>query len=945
MAIVCPHTGSVEWKQLVESLRAEHGKEAEAKAHLAFHRAGDEIPSPDRARQLIAKNRPMMEKGGQVVREFFKETWDGLQKAFYPEARSPLAKYTATTLREQLGKHGVESERTMRTMDRDIREMHKGDTLWARAMDRFAGVGKTAADVYLRGQSDSSNRNFMQWMDTGDKPEGWKPSPEHEAIAKVIRDVDEKKVKEVQDLGTGVLENARENYFPHMWTPESRKAFSQAIGEAFEQGIGDNERDLNNWTPDARGWVKERVRQIREEGASKGNVEDQTALFTSKRPWLKKPASLKQRVFEDFNTGMDFGLEPVTHNPLDAKAVQWSAMDAYINSHRVKDALVGVGGAKFVRLGGLKPAGMVPMTNGEVFAPPAPGGDMGEGHGIGPQLTGHWYVYKTAGQVIENYLSRGLQQNPGFRAWMSAAGTLNQFQLGVVSAFHGGFTTMESMISKGALGFKEASKGNWSEAGKHFAGMPMETINNWKRGDAVIKALAGDKTAPAWASKVVQWMEMAGATTAQDRKLFTNQTDAFFTAARDKNVVGAAVRAPFAFVEQSARPIMEWLVPRQKVGVFSEMMNEWTKNNPSASHEDTVRYAQQAWNRVDSRLGQVVYNRLFVDNVAKNLTQAMVRAPGWTGGTILEVGGGFKDLAKYMNDFSKDPKTAELTDRAAYTVSLIATTAIANGILTALFTGEQPDEHDLLAFRTGEKDEHGNPIRFMLPTYMKDLYAFSHEPVKTLTNKTHPMVSLIADLERNRDYYGTEIRHAGDPMMDQIFDMGKYTVKAFQPFWTRGVQKVQERQGTATEMALPMIGVMPAPAMMTATPAQRLANEMRGQNSQTQEQFARKEIKKRVTSAAYREGPQAVNQAVASGEIGPDTGKDILKNLKTPAILKATSGLDLPRVLEVYDKANDEEKRVLLNKIRSSWRLYPERHSIQKIKDMREALKKRGLSN
>ena len=233
----------------------------------------------------------------------------------------------------------------------------------------------------------------------------------------------------------------------------------------------------------------------------------------------------------------------------------------------------------------------------------------------------------------------------------------------------------------------------------------------------------------------------------------------------------------------------------------------------------------------------------------------------------------------------------------------------------------------------------------MLPTYMKDLYAFSHEPVKTLTNKTHPMVSLIADLERNRDYYGTEIRHAGDPMMDQIFDMGKYTVKAFQPFWTRGVQKVQERQGTATEMALPMIGVMPAPAMMTATPAQRLANEMRGQNSQTQEQFARKEIKKRVTSAAYREGPQAVNQAVASGEIGPDTGKDILKNLKTPAILKATSGLDLPRVLEVYDKANDEEKRVLLNKIRSSWRLYPERHSIQKIKDMREALKKRGLSN
>ena len=130
------------------------------------------------------------------------------------------------------------------------------------------------------------------------------------------------------------------------------------------------------------------------------------------------------------------------------------------------------------------------------------------------------------------------------------------------------------------------------------------------------------------------------------------------------NKIGAGVRTIPAIVEQSARPILEWLVPRQKFGVFAEMANAWNQRNPNASHEATRKAMQQIWNRVDSRLGQVVYDRLFVHNVAKNLTQAIIRAPGWTGGTILEVGGGFKDLVTYAKDLTTKGKQAELSDRA-----------------------------------------------------------------------------------------------------------------------------------------------------------------------------------------------------------------------------------------------------------------------------------------
>ena len=946
MAIDCPNKGHADWKRLVESLKKDHGDKAEDMAEVAFHRAG-EIPTPERARELLGNRAGVMAKARQVVREFSQEAWDGLKKAWYPEGRSTVAEQTATWMREQIGRYGIAKERSLRTLDANIRKMHEQDSAFAMSMDRMAAIGKTAADVFFRGQSDFSNKAFMQWMDTGEAPKGWKPTAEHEAIANVIRDMDAQKVKAIQDLGTGKLEHVRESYFPHQWTAASRRAFSRAIGEAFKK-FGDKEpRDLNEWSDEAKEWVRNRVQEIRSGAEGTGEFEDKTSLAMSKRPWLKTPGSLKKRVFEDFNTGQEFGLEPVTMNPLDAKASQWAAMDRYIASHNVKDALKSVGAAKYVPLGGEKPSGMIPMSNGEVFAPPAEGG-------FGPQLAGHWYVDSTAGQVIENYLSKGLWGNVGFKAYMGAAGTLNQFQLGVVSAFHAGFTSMEAMISKGAMGIKAAAEGNFKEAGKHFLGVPAEVVANWKRGDAVIKALAGDKTAPTWANKVIEWMELAGASTMQDRRLQTNMTDIAFKAAKEGQYGKAAAASPFAFVEQTTRPIMEWLVPRQKIGVFAEMMNSWVeknkdrlaeaeKTNKGITHEETMRQAQQAWNRVDSRLGQVVYDRLFIDNTAKNITQMLVRAPGWTGGTLLEVGGGLLDIGKYMKDQATRPGMAKLSDRGAYTVSLIVTTAVANSLLTALFTGEHPDEHDILAFRTGEKDEHGNPIRFMLPTYMKDLYAYMHEPAKTLTNKAHPMISLLADLEKNRDYYGTEIRHNGDPLIDQIGDMAGYTIKAFQPFWTRGIQQVNQRQGSTLEKVLPAIGVMPAPSAMTMTPAQKAARDLQVDRTQTKEQFDRKQIKKRVEIAAEKEGPKAVQQAVRSGEIGTETGKQILKDIRTAPIIRATQGMDAKALLEVWDKASEEERRLLRPRIIMSAMRYRNTHSAEDTSDMKTAMRKRGL--
>ena len=753
--------------------------------------------------------------------------------------------------------------------------------------------------------------------------------------------MDRQKVEAVSKLGTGKLDEVSENHFRRFWSRRSIRAFSQAIGEAFDQKVGGNEADLNKWTPDAKAWVKARVLDIMDKGG--GSDKDELGkFFSSKRPFLKDPGSFKKRVFEDMQTGLDFGLAPESYNPMDSKVGHWQELDKYIISHAAINALVKDGGAKFVPAGEVGPSNMQPVSNGQVWEKFTATKEEGGEETV--RVKGQYWVEKTAGQVIENYLSRGLYEKPFFRAYMGAANWLNMFQLGTFSAFHGGFTTMETLISQGAKGFKSLSEGNLREAAAHFKDVPKEVTENLKRGNQYMEALSGNPAAPGWAKRIIPWVQMAGGSTMLDRRGFASVTDRTIQLWKEGSKGQAIATAPFAAVEQGMRPIMEWLVPRQKIGVFASLMDEWTQKNPGATHEQTVAQTQKAWNLVDERLGQVVYNRLFVNNTAKNIVQAMIRAPGWTGGTILQVGRGMVDIGKYLNDFRSDPKTAVLTDRAAYTLSLITTTAIANGILTALFTGEQPDQHDLLAFRTGEKDEHGNPIRFMLPTYMKDMYAWAHEPGKTALNKTHPMISLLSESIRNQDYYGTEIVHPGDDPLTKLFDKGKHTIKAFEPFWMRGERKVAERSGTTTEKVLPLVGVMPAPTAMTQSPAQRLAGELSRKTTQTSEQFERRQIKKRVESTAGREGPQAVQKAVQEGTIGQKTGQDILKDIKTPPILRATKNLDLQGMTEVWDKANDQEKSLLRPRIVMSWMRYRNTHSEQDAVDMRKRLSDRGLA-
>lgn len=847
---------------------------------------------------------------------------------------------------------------------------------------------------------------FMSDMSQG------RPLGKFEAVGNLIEKLFNERLTKLEEAGAE-LKTIRDNYFPGMWTRESRAAFNAAMEAAVKEGIIGKDFDVNKATSEQKAWVKDRVDAFLENGTGSNN--DMLSYFTRK-PMKGRESFRKQKVFEDIMQAAEFGLRPISNNPIDLVKGKLAEMDKSIMANQFFQSLKAAGKLKIINPYEETPPGWVKLNDkyGTLYGPPtvklpeyvdknvydgmmkvaaglgitpqrvfnAGRGKLGyastsgktvsqfatelsvlahelghqldfryglwdrlvkgaEGTGargtvtksasaeqrgiiqkelraladlswegsepskyykaqvrkkaekmahlleayihaperfsevaptvfknfddfimsrpelkgladvkqglaltklesekyVGLPIIGYRIVPEATGDIVNNYLSSSLYNNRYFgglyKGWMATANALNQTQLGMGSAFHAGFTTGDVQISAGANLLKDVygvlrgnrSLGDIGQTASTFltaAGRTAMTgdkvLNAWRNPDGVIDPRI---------AQVVKATELAGGGYKMESGMTTEQTT---KAVRDwfsDHRIRALARTPVALTELMAKPIMEYLVPRQKAGVFSELAWRIIDQNPGVPLEQLTPQFRQAWNRVDARLGQVRYNRLFINNTAKNLVQGLVRAPGWTGGTIAEIGGAFPDTLKFFKEWYDTGKPPQnIPDRVAYTASLLVTVGTANALLTYLFTGTKPQGMDYFAFRTGHKDEQGNDERFLLPTYMKDLVAYARQPLTTLYHKLHPFLSVINDVARNRDYYGYEIRNPHGTAAEQAAQTTKYVIKAFEPFWTRGVRKELERDAGPLRTSASYVGIMPAPAYINRTPIQNKISDL-----------------------------------------------------------------------------------------------------------------------
>ncbi|MCX7335487.1 MAG: hypothetical protein NTV85_28565 [Hyphomicrobiales bacterium] len=705
---------------------------------------------------------------------------------------SAEAGLAARILRANLGARELANERSMAALERARRGI--GNNLPATTptelKDWAAGTGPLPARY-----------TFINGVETGAK----QATPELDRLAGVMRQHLDATRDEIRALGKGKLDQFIQDYFPHIWDDPTK------AGQAF-------------------------------------------ASDAARRPFEGSKHFLRHRTIPTTLDGLQAGLRPVTDNPIDLTMLKLREMRKYLYAQRVLAEMKDAGLVQYVRANARTPDGFANIDDriATVYAPPNLQGKYPGGQRAGQTILGRYVAPTDAAAVLNNHLSPGLRGKAIYDAYMTVGNTLNQAQLGL-SAFHAGFTAVDVLNSYTALGLKQILEGHPVRGATSIAQgtilAPYGLGKNLVMGNRLLRAIRDPAAGGKELQAMVQSVAEAGGRATMDARYGTDAIKTFLRAVETrrptKGMVGrAALGAAYgaatgdtpasraeraaafagigavlpAALELAARPIMQALVPRQKLGVFYRLVqDELTKLPAGAGKDDVRRVVQRVWDSVDNRLGQMVYDNLFWNRTLKDLSMASVRSVGWNLGTIRELGGGATDIA-----------TGTLTShRATYLMALPVTVGFLGAVTQYLLTGEGPKElKDYFYPRTGKKNQEGNDERLQLPSYLKDIIAYVRHPVRTVQHKLHPELGIVSDMLANQDFYGAEIRSPDDPLVKQVMQAADYVVRQFVPISARNVLYEQQAgQGTARALA-PMFGVTPAPKEQTRTPAQNRIMEL-----------------------------------------------------------------------------------------------------------------------
>ncbi len=607
---------------------------------------------------------------------------------------------------------------------------------------------------------------FIDSVETGSKI----ANPNMQKAADSIRNLLDEARDRVRALGTGKLDNFITNYFPHIW---------------------------------------------------KDPAKAQQVFGVGKRPLEGSKAFLKKRTIPTTRDGLAAGLEPITDNPIDLVLLKLHEVNRYVMAQKILAEGKAAGYVKLFRSPGRQPDGWVQIDDkiGHVFQRQPT--TTASGKQGAPQYVhrGDYYAHPDAGRILNNYLSPGLRGHGVYDAIRFAGNAMNMAQLGL-SAFHVTGTTINSIVSRTGLAAKMAFEGNpvkgLAMAGKAWIA-PVDALIGGSR--VIREALQPGSQGQDFA-QIVDALQAGGHRLGQDRMYrLGEEADTHWKGFLNKLKEGRPSAIPAAFLaalEQSSRPMMEWYIPRMKQGVMLDMARyELSKMPSNATRTDLRETMREVVDSVDNRLGQLIYDNLFWNKTMKDVLMISTRSLGWNLGTLRELAGGARDIAKMGTNLIQG-KRPELTHAASYAIALPFVVGILGAGMNYLYTGHGPQAlMDLYHVPTGQKDSKGQDEKVQLPTYMRDAFSWTSNFGKTLLSKTHPLVAATVQALNNKDFYFHPIMNDKDPAVQQAIELAEYVGKQFVPFSITnmlerpGKKGKIAREGTLGEKVESFIGITP----------------------------------------------------------------------------------------------------------------------------------------
>lgn len=526
------------------------------------------------------------------------------------------------------------------------------------------------------------------------------------------------------------------------------------------------------------GYVENYVRRQFEFGSVADEKKGTSFLTNAMNSLSAEKSNIKARVLD---MPLDEALQSMKDRGIDVKPVstnpellrQWSVANAKQAAEYADtwNQLKSGGLTTFVKTGDTIPDGMVKLNDkvSQVFFPSESGLVKG----------GQYYADENVARILNNTISRGLGSSATFRAIRGLNNSINQLQLGL-SAFHLIGTAINSGVSDLALGTGKLVKGDISglkNIGRAFTGVGSFS-NDVYNGNQFIKDLrAGNPVADDF---LKEKFNPAGARLKIDQTYINRAADKMIESFKKQTISGALgglLRIPSVVMETVAKPLMEYSIPRAKIGAFMNIANDIASKMPDATDSQLHRAYASAWDSVDNRFGQLTYDNVFWDKTAKDLASVGTRSVGWNMGTLRELGGGISDIA------TKTAKGEGLSQRSLYTFSLPIYVGIIGAVYQYLHTGQPPTQlKDYFYPKNGQVDKNGNPIRTSMPTYMKDVYSYGTSPIQTVESKASPLLDMTIELAQNKDYYDNIIRTPGDSFGKQLQQTGSYVLSNVEPF-------------------------------------------------------------------------------------------------------------------------------------------------------------------
>lgn len=698
--------------------------------------------------------------------------------------------------------------------------------------------------------------------------------PKDQPLAKLFQSGFAPLIAEIQRLKPAALQNLIQNYFPHIWENPSlaRKTLTSIMG--------------------------------------------------GKRPFAGKASFLKERTIPTMADGLALGFKPVSWNPVELFMRKYAEMSQFIMGHQTLEMMKDAGTAKLVLVGSKPPDGWRQIDDkiGTVYAYDQ------DDHLF---IMGHYYSPEGAAKIFNNYVSRGIAGRSAIydvARWLN--NNLNGLQLGI-SGFHAATTTVNAATSEVALGIEQLFQGKPVRATGHIvhgATILPAVLRSVRNGSHLLREYL-DPGSYQKMSREASAVAEAGGRAKMDFteiKPWRKMVNAF----RNGSIAEGLWQIPGTILQTSIAPVMDYLVPRVKLGAFYDMAHNIFDQAARKGWDDetTRRQMQRAWDSIDNRFGQMVYENLFWHKALQDSLMLATRSVGWNFGDLRELGGAATDTLKQATK-PFHAKWPEVTPRMAFAFALPLVTALIGGVLTYLWTGERPKTWKDY-FYPRRKDG----TRVSIPGYMKDVFAFYRDPVDTIVNKQGPLLEMTAEAIQNRDFYGNEIRHKDDPIVKQFLETAQWFGRTSEPFSFTGTKKLLEKEGEPTntlsdvvkgalkhpgDVLTGQMGFQPAPSWVQNSAALNAARDYEASNftpgTRTAAQAAKTTAMHQVSDMYRRKAvdKEAIERFKKDGTLNET---DILKaqiRAREDPLYAATKSLHPDQVLKVYQAGTPEEQRTL----------------------------------